>query len=80
MEPEIEYMNDCEKLYDENFRNIVENPDGSFNRDAVVRELADYVRVSLNAARVFNAITSGRISNPHVHSDVILAEGEPFNG
>lgn len=76
MEPEIEYANDCEKIYNEVFKSMVENPDGTFNREAVMRELADYARVSENAARVFQAVTRGAIANPHVHSDVILAELE----
>jgi chromosome segregation ATPase len=55
-----------EKTYQEEYndfwRDIVENEDGTLNKDQVMRELSDYSMVMDNCARAFYTMTNGRIS------------------
>ena len=55
-----------EKTYQEEYndfwRDIVENEDGTLNKDQVMRELSDYSMVMDNCAKAFYTMTDGRIS------------------
>lgn len=55
-----------EKTYQEEYndfwRDIVENEDGTLNKDQVMRELSDYSMVMDNCSRAFYTMTNGKIS------------------
>lgn len=55
-----------EKTYQEQYndfwKDIVENEDGTLNKDQVMRELSDYSMVMDNCARAFALMTNGAIS------------------
>lgn len=51
-----------EDEYDELWSGIVENEDGSLNKDQVKRELSDYSMVLDHCAKAYSTMTNGRIS------------------
>ena len=53
---------DYKKEYEEFWKDIVENEDGTLNKDQVMRELSDYSMVMDNCARAYSTMTNGRIS------------------
>lgn len=55
------YKHEYEILWKE----IIENPDGSLNREKIMQELYDYMNLLENTQQVFYAVTQGRVSNPH---------------
>lgn len=48
--------------YEEFWKDIVENEDGTLNKDQVMRELSDYSMVMDNCARAYSTMTKQRIS------------------
>lgn len=55
-------MKDYEKEYEEFWKDIVENEDGTLNKDQVMRELSDYSMVMDNCAKAYCTMTKQRIS------------------
>lgn len=53
---------DYEKDYDLLWLSIVENEDGTLNKDQVKRELSDYSMVLDHCAKAYSTMTNGRIS------------------
>ena len=53
---------DYVKDYEEFWKDIVENEDGTLNKDQVMRELSDYLMVMDNCARAYCTMTKQRIS------------------
>lgn len=53
---------DYKEEYEEFWKDIVENKDGTLNKDQVMRELSDYSMVMDNCARAYCLMTNGRIS------------------
>jgi hypothetical protein len=56
---------DYETVYAEDWRKIVENPDGTLNLDQVKRELHDYSMLLRQVPVAYDEATGGRISKPH---------------
>ena len=59
--------------YEEFWRNIVEQEDGSINADAVMRELHDFGMLIEGASRVYMHATGGRISKPNTDPDAVCS-------
>lgn len=55
-------MEDYKQEYEKFWKDIVENEDGTLNKDQVMRELSDYSMVMDNCARAYYTMTCGRIS------------------
>ena len=55
---ELSYMD----KYNEFWKDIVENEDGTLNKDQVMRELSDYSMVLDNCSDAYYAMTNGKIS------------------
>lgn len=53
---------DYKEEYEDFWKDIVENKDGTLNKDQVMRELSDYSMVMDNCARAYCHMTKGRIS------------------
>ena len=58
-------MEDYEKEYEEFWKDIVENEDGSLNKDQVMRELSDYSMIIDNCTKAYMIMSDGMISKPH---------------
>lgn len=63
---------DYAKDYDEFWKEIVENPDGTLSKDKVMRELADYRFLMEQAAKVYCHVTRGRVSKTNTFSTPII--------
>lgn len=61
------------RIYNEYFKGIVEEADGTLNHDKVIRELADYATLLQNVPKVYCHITDGRISKPNTDASVVIA-------
>ncbi|MEV8638913.1 hypothetical protein AB0395_45390 [Streptosporangium sp. NPDC051023] len=64
---------DYEKTYNEFWKEIVEHPDGTLDRDQLMRELADYRMVLREVGLVYDHITGGRISKPNTLATAVMA-------
>ena len=51
-----------EELYDEFWKSIVENEDGTLNKDQIMRELHDFSMVAENCALAYCTMTDNAIS------------------
>jgi hypothetical protein len=70
-------MNDYEQVYDEFWKDIVENEDGTLNVDAVKRELADFRHMLNEVPAVYEFVTGGMLSKPNYYArDVISAASD----
>ena len=66
--------NDYVEIYNSLFKDIVENSDGTLNKDQVMRELSDYTTFMDTASKVYMEITNGRISKINTNADAIIGE------
>lgn len=64
---------DYARTYDEFWKELVENPDGSLNRDQVMRELHDYRVVMHEVALAYDDATGGRLSKPNTAAQHIIS-------
>ena len=58
-------MEEVEQIYNDFWKEIVENEDGSLNKDQVMRELYDYYYVIDNCECAYDLMSDGRISKPN---------------
>jgi hypothetical protein len=63
--PERADGRDYETVYADDWRHIVENPDGTLNPDQVKRELHDYSTLLRQVPVAYDEATGGRLSKPH---------------
>lgn len=56
---------DYEQVFDEFWREIVCNEDGTLNVDQVKRELHDFHTLIENVPKVYDHVSGGRISKPN---------------
>lgn len=72
---------DYEQTFDEFWRDLVCHPDGTLNRDAVMRELHDYATALDEVPKVYMHVTGGRLSKPNTKAaHVIDAADEHYAG
>jgi hypothetical protein len=57
--------------YAGHWQHIVENPDGSLNKDQVARELADYLMIMKHCAEIYSEVSRGRVSKPETLPSVV---------
>ncbi len=60
-------MEDYEKEYEDFWKDIIENKDGSINLDQLKRELFDYSYLINNIPKLYDEITGSCISKPNTH-------------
>lgn len=65
--------NNYEEIYNSLFKDIVENPDGTLNKDQVMRELSDYSVFLEQVSKVYCEITEGRISKPNTLAEAVIS-------
>lgn len=59
--------------YNDFWKDLVENPDGTLNHDQLMRELADYHMVMGQVRQVYCHITNGRISKLNTLANTVIA-------
>ena len=64
-------MGDVEKNYQEFWKDIVENEDGSLNLEQVKKELCDYSMIMDNCTSAYSEMTCGNVSKPNTHFCVV---------
>ena len=65
-------MEEVEKVYQEFWKDIVENEDGTLNVEQVKKELADYSMVMDNCTSAYIEMTGGEISKPNTYFSEVL--------
>lgn len=69
-------MKDYEQDYENFWKEIVENPDGSINMDQVKRELHDFGTLIKNTSIVYEHVTGGLISKPLTDPYAVISEAD----
>jgi hypothetical protein len=69
-EPEADYK----QRYEEFWKDLVENPDGTLDKDKVMRELSDYRFLMRQASKVYCHVTGGMASKTNIYAEVIISE------
>lgn len=78
----FKYLGDCvptdmkDKTFEEFWKKIVCNPNGSLNIEQVKKELFDYYSMMEEVTKVYFRITGGMISKVNTKSDCVIAEAE----
>jgi hypothetical protein len=65
-------MEEVEKVYQEFWKDIVENEDGTLNKEQVKKELFDYNKVMENCTSAYCEMTCYEISNPNTYFSEVL--------
>ena len=58
-------MEEVEKIYNEFWKGIIENEDGSLNKEQIMKELYDYYYVMDNCSAAYDLMSCGIISKPN---------------
>jgi hypothetical protein len=64
---------DYAQTYEDFWREIVENPDGTLNLDQIMRELHDYRVVMHEVSIAYDDVTNGRLSKPNTAARHVVA-------
>ena len=65
-------MESVEQKYNEFWKEIVENPDGSLNKEQIMKELADFSVLINSLSMLYSSITGGRVSKPMTNASVVF--------
>ena len=65
-------MEEVEKVYQEFWKDIVENEDGTLNVEQVKKELADYSMVMDNCLSAYEEMSGGLITKPNTYFSEVL--------
>lgn len=71
-------MSDYEQVYDEFWKDIVENPDGTLDVDAVKRELADFRHMIREVPLVYDHVTGGMLSKPNYYASSVISAADEY--
>ncbi len=66
------------RIYEDFWRNIVENEFGLPNLDQVKKELADYYLLIFEVPKVYNHATGGKIQTSFIMSEDVIKEIENY--
>lgn len=58
-------MKEFEENYNEFWKEIIENEDGSLNKLQIMKELYDYYNIMHNCSCAYDLMSNGIISKPH---------------
>ncbi|PFR93501.1 hypothetical protein [Priestia megaterium] len=62
----------CQEIYTEKWKHIVENEDGSLNRNQVMRELSDYSFLLSQIPSVYEEVSGHSISKPMTYGFEVI--------
>ena len=65
---------ECARLFDEFWKPLVCNDNGSINQDKLNAELWDCHRMMMEVPKVYDHVTNGRLSKPNYPASVVIAE------
>lgn len=71
-------MKDYEQKWEEVWKEICTNADGSINLDQIKRELYDFSIVMHNVSQVYDHITGGRISKPNTDAGAVVQVADEY--
>ena len=66
-------LTDYEQHYKNFWKDIVENPDGTLNKDQVMRELNDFSNILNEVPKVYCYITKNRVSKPNTLASAVIS-------
>ena len=58
--------------YEHFWKEIVENPDGSINKEQLMKELHDFTTLINSLGKLYSHITGGVVSKPMTRPDAVL--------
>ncbi len=64
-------MENYQKVYEKHWKDIVENQDGSLNKDQIMRELADYNVMLNNVPKVYMEVAN--LSKPLTKPEAVIS-------
>ena len=64
-------MKEIEKIYNNFWKEIIENEDGSLNKLQIMKELCDYYHIMHNCSWAYDLMSCGMISKPYTDFDAI---------
>lgn len=70
--------NDPQEAFDDFWKDIVCDPAGFFDPDAVKKELYDYHFIMTEVGEVYSYITGGQLSKPNYYANVVKAKADEF--
>ena len=65
-------MTEVEQKYNEFWKEIVENPDGTLNKDKIMKELADFSVLIGNLSKINCYLSGNMVSNPMTDASVVI--------
>lgn len=71
-------MTDIERVYQNFWRPIIENKDGSINIDQVKFELYDYYQAIQNVTKVYDEITNGKFTKLNTDARHVIDAAEDY--
>ena len=64
-------MKEIEKIYNEFWKEFIENEDGSLNKLQIMKELCDYYHIMHNCSCAYDLMTCGVISKPYTKFNAV---------
>lgn len=71
-------MADYEQVYEDFWRDIVENVDGTLNKDAVMRELSDFYNMLEEVPQVYLHVTGWQLSKPNYLASSVISVADEY--
>lgn len=65
-------MSRAEHIYEEFWKPIVENMDGSINKEQMIQELGEFKKVLDNVIYVYYIMTNGEYTNPLTDPELVI--------
>ena len=65
-------------IYETFWKDLVENLDGTINKDRLIRELSDYYWLISSVSLVYDHVTGGRISKPNTLPEEVIAKADDY--
>jgi len=70
---------EVEKEYQEFWKEIIEKPDGSIDKEQLKKELFDFSQLMINASKVYCYITGDAISKVNTDPDAVIRCADDYN-
>lgn len=64
------------EVYNSFWKELVENDDGTFNKDALMRELSDYKFLLDQIPLIYDHVTGGLLSKVGYHADTVISASD----
>ena len=66
-------MKDYKEIYEDFWKDIVEDENGELNKEQVMKELADFHFLIKNIPKIYDHVTGGNCSNPMTLPEVVMS-------